>query len=247
MQLTRWLVPMIASAAIACGSSSTDPSTGPSTGASAATVVSVAISGAGGMSAAGQTRQLAATATMSDGTTKDVTSSATWVSSSTGVATVSTSGVVTAVGAGSVTVTVTYQGKTASTSITISITGPLNGTLTATIDGTAFVATTILVGKSQGILAVGGVNGTTGAYSDLTVTFPNVVGTYTLPSTPQVGGSLTINGVGAWNADPGGGSGTVTVTSVTANSAVGTFSFVLGPLTGTGNKTVTNGVFNVTF
>ena len=47
-----------------------------------------------------------------------------------------------------------------------------------------------------------------------------------------------------------GGSGTITLTSFTANSATGTFSFILlpsAPSGATGVKTVTQGVFSVTF
>jgi hypothetical protein len=46
-----------------------------------------------------------------------------------------------------------------------------------------------------------------------------------------------------------GGSGTITVTSLTSHSATGTFSFVMVPIGGgaTGNRTVAQGMFSVTF
>jgi len=49
-------------------------------------------------------------------------------------------------------------------------------------------------------------------------------------------------------AGPGfGGSGTITINTLSATGASGTFSFVLKLQSGTAMKTVTNGVFNVTF
>jgi Bacterial Ig-like domain (group 2) len=97
---------VIALGAAACGSSTT-PST----------VTSIAVTGT--VPAIGVTSQFAATATMSDGTTQDVTSLATWQSSNTSDATVSGTGLVTAVAAGTVTVQATYQSVTGSDQITV--------------------------------------------------------------------------------------------------------------------------------
>jgi hypothetical protein len=247
MRRTRWLVPAIALIAAGCGASS--DSTGPTSSAtSPPTVVSITVtSGSGSLSAVGQTRQLTAIATMSDGTTKDITATATWTSGNTTVASVSSSGVVTAVGSGTVTVTVSYQGKTATISFTLALTVSSGNVLTATIDGAAFVATTVVVVKGPGVLSIGGVNGFTGAYIDLTVAFPPTLGTYTLPASNIVA-LLTVATGGGWSADEGSGSGTLTVSTLTSNSASGTFSFSMPPETGsTGTKAVTNGVFKVTF
>lgn len=92
---------------IACSDSSTSPST----------VSSVTVSGAA--PAVGSAVQFTAMATLSDGTTKDVTSLATWQSSDTTEATVSSTGVVTAIAAGNVNVTATYQSVTGTDQITI--------------------------------------------------------------------------------------------------------------------------------
>lgn len=67
---------------------------------------------------------LTATATFSDSTTQDVTSSATWTSSDETVAIVDSNGVVTGVAAGTATITVTYQGQTASSSIIVTTPAP---------------------------------------------------------------------------------------------------------------------------
>jgi uncharacterized protein YjdB len=84
---------------------------------SASTVMSVAVTGA--VPALGTSSQFAATATLSGGTTQDVSSTATWTSSNTAVATVSSTGVVTAVTDGGVTITATYSGVVGNDAITV--------------------------------------------------------------------------------------------------------------------------------
>jgi hypothetical protein len=96
----------IALGAAACGSSTT-PST----------VTSIAVNGT--TPAIGASSQFTATASMSDGTTQDVTSLATWQSSNTAGATVSPTGLVTAVAAGTVIVQASYQNVTGSDEITV--------------------------------------------------------------------------------------------------------------------------------
>jgi uncharacterized protein YjdB len=68
---------------------------------------------------AGKTQQLAVTAHLSDGTTQDVTGSASYQSSDATKAVVSNSGLVTGKAQGSATITVTYQGKTATVPVTV--------------------------------------------------------------------------------------------------------------------------------
>ena len=90
--------------AAACGSS-TSPST----------VSTVGITGS--PPAVGATSQFSAIATLSDGTTLDVTNVSTWMSSNTAEAVVSSTGLVTGVTAGTVTVQATYQSVTGSDQI----------------------------------------------------------------------------------------------------------------------------------
>jgi uncharacterized protein YjdB len=97
----------LAISVLACGQSTTTPTS----------VSSVSVTGTA--PAMGATSQFAAMATLSDGTTQDVTSQATWQSSNTAVATVSTAGVVTGVDAGTVSVQATYQSITGSDEITV--------------------------------------------------------------------------------------------------------------------------------
>lgn len=87
-------------------------------------VTRVVINGSGSLTSIGETRQLTATATFSDGTTKDVTSDGRWQSGDTRVVTVSASGLVTVVGFGSTGVSLSYQlgSSTVGTSLTVTAT-----------------------------------------------------------------------------------------------------------------------------
>jgi len=71
----------------------------------------------------GQTQQLFATATFSDGTTQDITTTAHWSSSTVGVASinngVSGGGLATAKAAGTTTITATFQGVSGTTILTV--------------------------------------------------------------------------------------------------------------------------------
>jgi Bacterial Ig-like domain (group 2) len=239
------------------GSSSSSPTT-PTTTSSAPTVSSVAVSGGTALAAAGQTSQLTATATFSNGTTQNVTATATWQSSNAAIATITSSGVVTAVGSGAATITATYQGRAGTIGVTISLTTSARNTMTAVIDGVSWVGQGVSVGRGGatpfapgGFVGVGGSNGFTGQYSILSFGVPAAAGTYAVNSTSEADAGLQIPAARAlWSAGPLGGSGTITLSTLTPTSASGTFSFTMVPLQGTtatGTKTVTNGVFNVTF
>jgi hypothetical protein len=78
-------------------------------------------------------------------------------------------------------------------------------------------------------------------------------GTYAIGPTNSNANFVTVGGTPTWTASPGvpgiaaKGSGSIILSSFSATSrtASGTFSFVL--VNGSSTKTVTNGVFNVTF
>lgn len=95
--------------AAACGSDTPPPPTTPTPTPTTSAVQVRASGDASGPLDAGQTRQLAATATQSTGSTSDVTQQATWLSSAPGIATVSATGLVTAVAEGDVEVSATFQ------------------------------------------------------------------------------------------------------------------------------------------
>jgi uncharacterized protein YjdB len=83
------------------------------------TVTSLAVTPSTVSVIAGQTQQLVATATFSDGTTSDVTSQASWSSSATGIATVSSSGLVSGVAMGTAGITASYGGQSGSSTVTV--------------------------------------------------------------------------------------------------------------------------------
>ena len=91
----------------ACGSSTVAPT--PTVSAPAVTVVSLSIDGNASLSMKGETSQLTAHATMSNGQVEDKTSSVTWSSSMLAVATVTQAGLITAMGDGRTLVTATFQ------------------------------------------------------------------------------------------------------------------------------------------
>ena len=227
---------------LGCGKSPAGP-TSP-TAPSSATVSSVAVNGSTDFTSIGQTVQLTATATFSDGATQNVSATATWQALSVG-ATVSSGGLVTAVTSGIVTITATYQGKSGMAQVQISPTTLSRSSMSATIDGASWVASYVWATKigansafPSGRLNILGTNGFTGQYEEVVVTVPAVVGTYSSDALDA--------GVFIPAAPPGLDedlSGTVTLATLTATGATGTFSFT-GRVS---HMAVTNGVFNVTF
>jgi hypothetical protein len=151
---------------------------------------------------------------------------------------------------------VSYQGKSATFAVTVSLSTNSSSGFTATIDGASFVGLGVTTVRSTvggaAFLGVAGSSGFTGNYILLSIGFPAAVGTYSIgPGSISDAAVQIPNQSSLWNATAtSGGSGTITVTSSTSTSASGTFSLTLVPLAGTkasGNKIVTNGVFNVKF
>jgi hypothetical protein len=93
------------------GSGDKKSPTTPSSSSSSTTVTQVRVSGTTTLTARGQTTQLSATATLSDGSTRSVTQDADWTTSNTSVATVS-GGLVTARDVGDADIGATYRGAT---------------------------------------------------------------------------------------------------------------------------------------
>jgi Family of unknown function (DUF6252) len=126
-----------------------------------------------------------------------------------------------------------------------------HGSMSATIDGTQWVATTGLsVTYNQGILAAAGVDNSLNTLAF--AVFASAPGTYPIGATSPTNALFTMNSNGSksWQAASTLGSGSVTVTTLTATGATGTFSFTLvanGGSGASGNKVVTNGKFNLKF
>jgi hypothetical protein len=205
-------------------------------------VSSVAVKGSTDFMSVGQTVQLTATATLSDGTTQNVSAAATW-QALTGGATVTSGGLVTAVTSGTVTIQATYQRRSGTAVVRISPAVPSSSSMSATIDGAPWAAISVSAVKvavsaafPSGRLHMQGTNSFTGRYVLVGLTVPMVVGTYSDAVDAWVDIPAAEEG---WEAV----SGTVTLATLTATGATGTFSF-----TGTApSAPVTTGVFDVTF
>jgi trimeric autotransporter adhesin len=125
----------------------------------------------------GQSQQLTASATYSDGSTKDVTGTATWTSSAIAVAIVSAGGSVTALSVGQSTITATAEGMSVTTTIMVS-----PALKSIAVGGT----TSVVVGKSQQLTA-------TATYSDGTM--KDVTGTAVWNSSAQGVAAVSSSGV----------------------------------------------------
>jgi hypothetical protein len=90
-----------------CGSSQPAPTPAPQPVPPTVTVASISVTGTAPV--VGAAAQFSSTATLSNGTTQNVTSQSRWTSSNISVATVDSTGVVMGVGAGEADVTATYQ------------------------------------------------------------------------------------------------------------------------------------------
>ncbi len=130
-----------------------------------------------------------------------------------------------------------------------------NKTVTVTIDGVAFAPTNVTAARSNpGFEIVTVVASNTSGSSGTTVSFaaPTQVGVYDVSAvvTQRGTGNLTIvsggTGVG-YLAFATTGSGSVTITSISATAVAGRVDLVMAPTSGAGpNKTV-SGTFNVAF
>jgi hypothetical protein len=132
--------------------------------------------------------------------------------------------------------------------------GSSSGSMSASVNGSSFVATCLVsVSIVGGILAFGGTNissSNAANYQDISMAIvATAPGTYQVTASSSNNAKLSIGGSQQWVAGVlQGGSGTVVIDTLTATGTSGTFSFnlVAGP-GGSGTKTITNGKFNLTF
>ena len=130
--------------------------------------------------------------------------------------------------------------------------GATNGSLTAQINGTAWSAVgTITVSRQTNFILITGAIYAGSNTSSLVVGIANATGpgSHNLSLLSGDGSSLvvatTTTGYGTAFT---GGSGTIPITSLTANRIVGTFSGVLPVSSGSATSlTITGGAFDVTF
>lgn len=128
--------------------------------------------------------------------------------------------------------------------------GVTNGNFTATINGTNWSAIgKVAVSRSGSIISVAA--GSLTYVVGFGVGAATVAGVYPLTyQNPNGSIAIVTNTAGAgWSTAVSGGTGTLTITALTATHIAGTFVFDAPATTGTGNGTlhVTNGKFDVTF
>jgi len=135
------------------GSSTSGSGSGSSSG-STPTVTAIAVTPSMATIGPGATQQFKATASMSDGSTQDITSAVTWTSSATATATISTTGLATGVAAGATTLTATDSG--------------VSGTATLTVTSAAPTLISIAIAPATASIAAGATQQftATGTYSD---------------------------------------------------------------------------------
>lgn len=195
--LERSLLTIVAGAALltACGKNEAPVTpTAPTT-----TVTSVSISQLPASLRPGETAQLTATATLSDGSTQAATALATWSSSAPAILSVSPTGLATAVAPGDATVTASYQSRSITMGVSVRGGQTLQGLVTETAP-----TTTRAVSGAQVVVVDGPYQGAR-AITDGSGRF----------SLPDVAGSLNLrvsrDGFDALSltADPGGAQVTV--------------------------------------
>lgn len=121
-----------------------------------------------------------------------------------------------------------------------------NGTFTATVNGSSFSAISATVVATGQITSIGTANAAGQGLGFAWI--EGGVGTYTFSATNPANANFSQGGA-TWTAGASGGSGTITITTRTANRVAGSFSFQLNPVTNsgaTGNRTV-SGNFDLTY
>ena len=120
-------------------------------------------------------------------------------------------------------------------------------TMSATIDGIAWNANLAVQGTYQGgALVIGGTNTN---QRGINIAIPQISQTGTYDAGPGFNAVVTYNiGQQAWVTSNVGGTGTVTVTQLSATHVKGTFSVTaVGASGAVGTKVITNGKFELDF
>ncbi len=226
--------PTGAAVAKAVGTATISASSGSVTGTSSLVVTPAAVIGLNVVPGTvsiplGSRSQLQAMATMSDGTTQDMSATATWGSTQSAVATVNTQGFVTAVGKGAAQVSAAYHGFTSSTSITV---GPA-ALVSIAVSPTS---SSLPLGKTEQLAATG--TFTDGTTQDLTSSATWSSSGPTIASVNAAGAAVA-KAIGSTTI--GASSGTVTGTASLAVTAAVPVSVSVAPATlslplGTGSQ-----------
>ncbi len=123
-----------------------------------------------------------------------------------------------------------------------------NGTISATIDGASWTASAeVQATYIAYVLAIGGLDSQA---RSIVISIPNVMGTgsFALAAGQPAYATVTF-GTQTWSTALTGGTGSVTLSTLSGSHAIGTFSFTAPANTGgaTGTKVVTSGTFDVRY
>jgi uncharacterized protein DUF6252 len=121
-------------------------------------------------------------------------------------------------------------------------------TMSARIDGVAWTAINIAAGNANGALIISGARGTDQGVA-ISASLIQGTGTQTIGRTSAAQGIVSIAST-QWAANSFQGSGSVTLTLITATRAVGTFTLTAPAVSAStfpATKTVTSGAFDVEF
>jgi hypothetical protein len=124
-----------------------------------------------------------------------------------------------------------------------------SGPMSATIDGTAWSSQVPSAVYRSNIVAIAGLDNA--LTTTVSIAFGATgTGTYNLGfGNSNAGSAIVIKSGKSWGSSLQGGTGSVTLTTLTANHVVGTFTFNAAASGGgaTGTSVVTNGKFDITF
>jgi hypothetical protein len=130
----------------------------------------------------------------------------------------------------------------------------INGTLTATADGSNFVSDRRALSLfGQGNVTVDAQHTIAGGYRGITLHVANVTstGTYTFGGANSNVATFSLTDLAGatmtWTASSDGGSGTVVITELSGTRVAGTFDFTANAASGgaTGTKNVVSGIFSI--
>jgi hypothetical protein len=127
-----------------------------------------------------------------------------------------------------------------------------NRTMTVTIDGAAFAPTFVTAARSNPGFEIVTVVGTDASGSTVGFSAPTQAGVFNVngPVTARGQGTMTIlsgTTATAYLAFLSQGSGSVTITSISATAVAGRVDLVMAPTTLTGASKIVSGTFNVAF
>ncbi len=140
-------------------------------------------------------------------------------------------------------------GGSSSTSLTGNNNNNSSGPMRATIDGAAWSSLLPSASWRNNLVVIAGVDNALTTTVSIGFGAANA-GTYSIGFGNSIAGTgIVIKGGKSWGSSLQGGTGSVTLTTLTANHIVGTFAFSAVASGGgaTGTSVVTNGQFDITF